>query len=54
MRLDTPVDAMSTELWMLTHRDLRDTPRIRVFMDHLSASLATELARVRRSAAALS
>jgi DNA-binding transcriptional LysR family regulator len=40
VRLADPIEAMSTDVWMLTHRDLRDTPRIRAFMDHVSAFVA--------------
>jgi DNA-binding transcriptional LysR family regulator len=37
--LGPPLAELATEVWMLTHRDLRRTPRIRAFMDHLSTSL---------------
>ena len=42
--LSDPIVEMTTELWMLTHRDLRNTRRIRAFMDHISASYSAEMA----------
>ena len=36
------VDAMSSELWVLTHEDLRETARIRALTDALFASLAAQ------------
>ncbi|WP_144111721.1 LysR family transcriptional regulator [Paraburkholderia sp. BCC1886] len=35
-RVTDPLDEMSTEVWMLTHQELRATPRIRVLMEHVS------------------
>jgi DNA-binding transcriptional LysR family regulator len=37
-RLDT-IDGLGQEMWILTHADLRRTPRIRVLMDHLVREL---------------
>jgi len=31
---------MATELWVLTHEDLRRTARVRVLTDHLANGLA--------------
>jgi DNA-binding transcriptional LysR family regulator len=38
-RVRGPIAAMATELWILTHADLRATARIRAVTDHLSAAL---------------
>jgi DNA-binding transcriptional LysR family regulator len=35
-----PIADMSTEVWMLTHQELRSTPRIRVLMEHVSSFVA--------------
>lgn len=34
------VRGLGMEMWLLTHRDLRDTPRIKALMAHMAASLA--------------
>lgn len=39
VRLRT-LSGLGLDLWILTHPDLRDTPRVRVLMDHLAAALA--------------
>lgn len=39
-RLAAPPPELATELWLLTHQDLKRVPRVRVLMDHLSAGLA--------------
>jgi DNA-binding transcriptional LysR family regulator len=38
VRLRT-LNGLGFDLWILTHPDLRDTPRVRVLMDHLAAAL---------------
>jgi DNA-binding transcriptional LysR family regulator len=38
--------ALTSELWLLTHPDLRRTARVRAFMDHLAASLRKERGRL--------
>lgn len=38
-RLGDPVPAAGTGLWLLTHRDLRHTARIRAFLDHAGAAI---------------
>ena len=43
-RVRGPIAAMATELWVLTHADLRDTARIRALTDHLSTTLRAERA----------
>jgi DNA-binding transcriptional LysR family regulator len=35
VRLAEPDDALDTEIWLLTHSDLRRVPRIRLFMDFM-------------------
>lgn len=39
MRLSVPDPALSTDLWLLTHPDLRHAPRVRLFLDDLAARL---------------
>lgn len=39
-RLGEPVEALATDLWLLTHADLRHTTRIRALLDHVAAALA--------------
>jgi DNA-binding transcriptional LysR family regulator len=38
-RVRGPIAEMATDLWVLTHEDLRDTARIRALTDHLAAEL---------------
>ena len=38
-RVLPPEPAMASELWLLTHPDLRRTARVRAFMDALARSL---------------
>ncbi len=45
MRLSAPDPALETGLWLLTHPDLRQTARVRVFMDFCAA----EIARTRKA-----
>ena len=40
VRLRAPIPAMATELWILTHADLRTTARVRAVTDHLASTLA--------------
>jgi DNA-binding transcriptional LysR family regulator len=42
IRLAPPEPAFATDLWFLTHPDLRHSPRIRAFMDFATAELAKE------------
>lgn len=37
-----PIEDLSTELWLITHQDLRATARIRAFMDHVGDALARQ------------
>lgn len=39
-RLDQPDPDLSADLWLLTHPDLRHTPRVRLFLDFAAAELA--------------
>ncbi|MBN9442752.1 LysR family transcriptional regulator [Bosea sp. (in: a-proteobacteria)] len=39
-RLDQPDPDLSADLWLLTHPDLRHTPRVRLFLDFAGAELA--------------
>jgi DNA-binding transcriptional LysR family regulator len=45
VRLTNPIDAMATDLWLLTHPDLRGTLRIRLFFDHVARTVADALSR---------
>ena len=42
MRILPPPDELTSELWLLTHPDLRRTARVRAFMDYLAESLQKE------------
>ncbi|MGX5733165.1 LysR family transcriptional regulator [Bosea thiooxidans] len=42
-RLAPPDPTLGTDLWLLTHPDMRHTPRVRLFLDFL----ATEVARLK-------
>lgn len=42
VRVLGPVDGLGSELWLLTHGDLRHTARIRAFMDFIAESIAGE------------
>ncbi|PIW29171.1 MAG: LysR family transcriptional regulator [Rhodospirillales bacterium CG15_BIG_FIL_POST_REV_8_21_14_020_66_15] len=41
-RLTGPIAEAASALWLLTHADLRNTQRVRAFMDHMAAALAGE------------
>lgn len=43
-RVRGPIAEMASELWVLTHADLRGTARIRAVTDHLVAALAADRA----------
>lgn len=40
-RVSAAIPSMATDLWLLTHPDLRKTGRIRVFLDHVAAFART-------------
>jgi hypothetical protein len=44
VRLGSPIPEFAADLWLLTHPDLRHSPRVRVFLDFL----ATEVAKKRK------
>ena len=44
VRLGPPVPEFAADLWLLTHPDLRHSPRVRVLLDFL----ATEVAKQRK------
>ena len=39
MRLSDPIPGTEIDLWLLTHRDLRHTGRVRAFLDFMSEAL---------------
>ncbi|MEQ8804660.1 MAG: LysR substrate-binding domain-containing protein, partial [Rhodospirillales bacterium] len=41
-RVTGPVTEAQTALWLLTHTDLRNTQRVRAFMDHMGDALAAQ------------
>lgn len=43
-RIREPLDEVTTDLWILTHVDLRKTARVRALVDFLSAALGTKRA----------
>jgi DNA-binding transcriptional LysR family regulator len=45
-RLAPPEPDFATDLWLLTHPDLRQTPRIRAFMDDIAAQIAASRALI--------
>lgn len=42
VRLMPPDPAYASDLWLLTHPDLRHTPRVRALMDHLAEAIAAK------------
>jgi DNA-binding transcriptional LysR family regulator len=40
-----PIPELSVPVWMLTHPDLRDTARVRAFMQHVGDAIAQRLQR---------
>ncbi|MFT4275836.1 MAG: LysR family transcriptional regulator [Rhodopseudomonas sp.] len=38
-RIIDPLDELTRELWLITHKDLRNTARVRAFFDHVGAGL---------------
>jgi DNA-binding transcriptional LysR family regulator len=38
-RLSPPLDGLTSELWLLTHRDLRHVARVRAFLDFMDRTL---------------
>jgi DNA-binding transcriptional LysR family regulator len=42
VRLAPPDPAYASDLWLLTHPDLRHTPRVRALMDHLAEAISAK------------
>jgi DNA-binding transcriptional LysR family regulator len=42
MRLDTPQPEFAVDLWLLTHPDLRQSARVRVFLDFMAAEIRAQ------------
>ena len=40
VRLTGPIEALATDLWLLTHDDLRQVPRVRALLDFLAERMA--------------
>jgi DNA-binding transcriptional LysR family regulator len=38
-RVQEPLDELTRELWVVTHKDLRNTARVRAFFDHVGSGL---------------
>jgi DNA-binding transcriptional LysR family regulator len=41
-RIGAPLDELATDLWLLTHEDLRQTARVRAFLDFMADSVAAD------------
>ena len=41
-RLSGPVAEFGTDLWLLTHPDLKNVPRVRLFMEHIAGEVARQ------------
>ena len=39
VRLGPPIPELAVDLWLLTHPDLRRSPRVRAFVDHVVPAL---------------
>ena len=46
VRLAPPDPALASDLWLLTHPDLRRTPRVRTLLDHLTEAIAEKRALI--------
>lgn len=42
VRLGLPKPELATGLWLLTRPDLRNSPRVRIFLDFLAAEIAKQ------------
>ena len=42
VRLGPPIPEFAADLWLLTHPDLRHSPRVRVFLDFLAAEVSKQ------------
>ncbi|SDC95106.1 LysR family transcriptional regulator [Belnapia rosea] len=52
-RLAPPDPAYASDLWLLTHPDLRRTPRVRALLDHLTETIAAKRALIEGTAAGM-
>ena len=48
VRVLAPLSDLTTELWLVTHRSLKDTARIRAFMDVVGDGLKRRMAEISR------
>ena len=46
IRLEPPDPSYASNLWLLTHPDLRQTPRVRTLLDHLASSIGAKRALI--------
>jgi DNA-binding transcriptional LysR family regulator len=46
VRLSPPVADFAADLWLLTHPDLRHSPRVRVFLDFVAGEIAVRRAEI--------
>jgi DNA-binding transcriptional LysR family regulator len=46
VRLSPPVPDFAADLWLLTHPDLRHSPRVRVFLDFVAGEIAVRRAEI--------
>ncbi|PRY66548.1 LysR family transcriptional regulator [Vreelandella songnenensis] len=51
LRLSQPIDALTTQLWLLTHPDLRHVARVRAFMAAITEGVSEKLAKASRATA---
>jgi DNA-binding transcriptional LysR family regulator len=49
-RVLSPIDSLVTELWLITHRSLKDTARVRVFMDFIANGVRGKIAALEHGA----
>jgi DNA-binding transcriptional LysR family regulator len=49
-RVLSPIDCLVTELWLITHRSLKDTARVRVFMDFIANGVRGKIAALEHGA----
>jgi DNA-binding transcriptional LysR family regulator len=51
VRLAAPVAEFAAGLWLLTHPDLRHSPRVRVFLDFIAGEISAQRAAIEGEAA---
>jgi DNA-binding transcriptional LysR family regulator len=49
-RVLSPIDSLLTELWLITHRSLKDTARVRVLMDSIGDGVRGKIAALEHGA----